>query len=117
MSGQARTYDESIGLPPMALKLGAGFTKTCAAAATPERLVAASTPCLAALVQPIMDDAGAPSNTKVVEIRLHGASSGIFIRPESDGIVLPVGDLYDVDLKVYVNGEGVIVTPLRDPAS
>ncbi len=109
-----RGYSGAEGLAPLSLKLGVSFTKT-ALAATPVALSAVSYPCVAVLIQPIVSDAGTPTNTKVVELRAAGAAVGMFIRPESDGIILPFGDLADVILKTYVNGEGVVVTPLVDP--
>jgi hypothetical protein len=116
MGGEKGYGGEEGYVPPVALKLGASFAKT-ADAATPVALSATSSRCLMVLVQPAMDDTGAPSNSKIVELRAAGAAVGIKIRPESDGILLPIGDLADVMLKTYVNGEGVVVTPLVDPAA
>lgn len=115
--GTERSYDGKYGYPPMALKLGAGFTKTVKLA-TPERLAAASTPCLLALVQPRVDnDTCLPLNTKVVKLGNAADNWHVVLPPAHPGIVLPVGDLYDVWLKAYADDEGVDVTPLVDPAA
>lgn len=91
-------------VPPSTL---AGGTKTCANAATAEKLVATATPCRAVWVGPRITSAGAAQNTKPVFLG-DAAGQNIPVMPTSyEGLTLLVDDASKVYVKVGTNGEGV----------
>lgn len=85
-------------------------TKTVTAAATPERLVAVSTPCKRVWVAAPMNDDGVATNTKVVRLHSGSANSAngyqVLIN-DAKGFYIPVKDAYDLYVDAQVNGEGV----------
>jgi hypothetical protein len=83
-----------------------GGTKTVAAAATPEPLVAQATPCKFVVV-------AARYNTKNTQPVWVGSATDqkIFIDPANyEGHVIPINDASKLYIKVGVNGEGVNFT-------
>jgi hypothetical protein len=85
----------------------AGGTKTVAAAATPEALVASSTPCRFVWVGARVNGDGAAQNTKPVFLG-DSAGQNIPVMPNDfEGVTVPMDDAQKVYVKVGVNGEGV----------
>ena len=90
--------------PPTSL---VGGTKTVAAAAVAEPLVAESTPCRCVWVAPLCDADGAGTNTKPVFLG-DSANQNMPLAPTSiSGVVLSIDDASKVFLKVGTDGEGV----------
>ena len=90
--------------PPSSL---VGGTKTVTAAATPEALVAASTPCRCVWIGPPCNTEGVGTNTKPVFLG-DAASQNMPLLPSSvSGVVLSIDDANKVYVKVGVDGEGV----------
>ncbi len=90
--------------PPSSL---VGGTKTVTAAATPEALVAASTPCRCVWIGPLCNTDGVGTNTKPVFLG-DAASQNMPLLPSSiSGVVLVIDDASKVYVKVGVDGEGV----------
>jgi len=90
-----------------------GDVKKPAAAATPEPLVATSTPCRFVWIGPIIDANGIPQNTKPCFV---GESAGqalatkgaIPIMPSNfEGLIVWIDDANKLCVKSGVNGEGV----------
>ena len=82
-------------------------TKTVASAATPEPLVAVSTPCRAVWLGARVSSTGVAQNTKPVFI---GGASGqhIPVMPNNpEGLVIAIDDASKLRVKVGTNGEGV----------
>ena len=85
----------------------AGSTKTVSAAATPEAIVAESTPCLAVWVGAPCDSDGAPTNTKPVFIGdVDGQNLPLFV-DNAEGFIIGIDDASKIFAKVGVNGEKV----------
>jgi hypothetical protein len=85
----------------------AGGTKTVAAPATPEKLVAASTPCRFVWVGARVDGSGNPQNTVPCFVGDSG-SQNIPVMPSNyEGFVIRIDDASKVYVKVGVNGQGV----------
>jgi hypothetical protein len=85
----------------------AGGVKAVAAAATPESLVAASTPCRCVWIGPLCNADGVGTNTKPVLLG-DVTSQNMPLLPNSvSGVVLSIDDASKVFVKVGVNGEGV----------
>ncbi len=90
--------------PPSSL---AGGTKTVAAAATPEPLVAVSTPCRCIWIGPLCDVDGVGTNTKPVFLG-DSVNQNMPLLPNSvSGVVLAIDDATKVYVKVGADGEGV----------
>ncbi len=90
--------------PPSTL---AGGTKTVAAAATPEKLVANATPCKFVWIGARCDADGSAQNTKPCFIG-DSASQNIPVMPANfEGMVIQIDDASKLYVKVGVNGEGV----------
>ena len=90
--------------PPISL---AGGTKIVAAAATPEPLVATSTPCRCVWVGPPCDADGVGTNTKPVFLG-DSNNQNMPLPPNSiSGVVLSIDDANKLYVKVGVDGEGV----------
>ena len=90
--------------PPSSL---AGGTKTVAAAATPEPLVAVSTPCRCVWIGSLCDADGVGTNTKPVFLG-NNANQNMPLLPSSvSGVVLSIDDASKLYVKVGVDGEGV----------
>ena len=90
--------------PPSSL---AGGTKTVAAAATPEPLVAVSTPCRCVWIGSLCDADGVGTNTKPVFLG-NSVNQNMPLPPSSvSGVVLSIDDASKLYVKVGVNGEGV----------
>jgi hypothetical protein len=84
-----------------------GGSKSVAAAATPEALVASSTPCRFVWIGAPCDSDGVASNTKPVFI---GDSSGQNIPIAThnfEGVMIQIDDAQKVYAKVGVDGESV----------
>ena len=82
-------------------------TKTVASAATPEPLVAVSTPCRAVWLGARISATGVAQNTKPVFI---GGAAGqhIPVMPNNpEGLVIAIDDASKLSVKVGTNGEGV----------
>ncbi|MBN2585000.1 MAG: hypothetical protein JXL80_18205 [Planctomycetes bacterium] len=82
-------------------------TKIVAAAATPESLVAVSTPCRAVWLGARVNSTGVALNTKPVFI---GGAAGqhIPVMPNNpEGLVIAIDDASKLKVKVGTNGEGV----------
>lgn len=85
----------------------AGGTKIVAAAATPEVLVAVSTPCRSVWIGARVDANGAAQNTKPAFIG-NSAGQNIPVMPSNfEGFVVRIDDASKLYVKVGVNGEGV----------
>ena len=90
--------------PPSSL---VGGTKTVTAAATPEALVATSTPCRCVWIGPLCNTDGVGTNTKPVFLG-DAASQNMPLLPSSiSGVVLVIDDASKVYVKVGTDGEGV----------
>ena len=85
----------------------AGGIKTVAAAATPEALVATSTPCRCVWVGPLCNADGVGTNTKPVFLGDSGNQNMPLLPNSISGVVLSIDDAGKVYVKVGVNGEGV----------
>ena len=84
-----------------------GGTKTVSASATPEKLVALSTPCNGVWIG-ARHTAGVASNTREVLIG-DSATQNMPIMPTNfEGYFIPINDAAEVYVKVAVNGEGVV---------
>lgn len=84
-----------------------GGTKTVAAVATPEKLVALSTPCFGVWIGARVTSESVASNTKACFIG-DSASQNIPITVANfEGVYIPINDASEVYIKVGVNGEGV----------
>lgn len=88
--------------------------KTIAAAATPEALVATSTPCALVWVAAPLTDAGAASNTSVIRVSLAGtAAFGFQIAPtDGKGYYIRVTDANDLLVRAGTNGDKVVYAVL-----
>ncbi len=85
----------------------AGGTKTVTSAATPEQLLATSTPCQAVWIGAPVDSSGIVVNTKPAFIG-DSSSQGIPVMPSNfEGVCVPIDDASKLYIKVGVNGEGV----------
>ena len=97
--------DSSVSTaPPSSL---AGGTKIVAAAATPEPLVAASTPCRCIWVGPPCDADGVGTNTKPVFLGDSVNQNMPLLANSVSGVVLSIDDASKLYVKVGVDGEGV----------
>lgn len=85
----------------------AGGTKTVAAAATPEPLVAEPTPCRRVWLGAPMDADGNPVNTKPVLVGPVGQEVLPILPANFEGVVLGVADAETLSVKVGADGEGV----------
>jgi hypothetical protein len=85
----------------------AGGTKMVAAAATPEPLVAASTPCKAVWIGPPCEGNGAPTNTKPVFLGDADSQNLPLLPSALAGVTLAIDDAQKLYVKVGANGEGV----------
>ena len=90
--------------PPGSL---AGGTKTVAAAATPEPLVATSTPCRCVWIGPLCDADGVGTNTKPVFLGDSNNQNMPLLPNSVSGVVLSIDDASKVHVRVGVDGEGV----------
>jgi hypothetical protein len=87
----------------------AGGTKTVSAAATPEKLVADSTPCRGVWIgAPINADTGVGTNTKPVFIGDAAGQNVPLLSGDYRGVTIAIDDASKVFIKVGVNGEGVV---------
>jgi len=85
-----------------------GGTKTVTATGTPEKLVAASTPCNFVWIGSRVDANGVATNTKPVFIGdVDGQNIPIMIA-NFEGVLIPINDASKVYVKVGVNGEGIV---------
>jgi len=85
----------------------AGGTKTGASAATPEKLVAASTPCRFVWVGARCDADGSALNTKPVFLGDAGNQNIPIMPVNFEGLLVQIDDASKLCVKVGVNGEGV----------
>ncbi len=86
----------------------AGGTKTVASAATPQALVAASTPCRFVWIGARVDNNGNPQNTAPCFIG-DSASQNVPILPSNyEGVVIRIDDAIKVFVRVVVNNQGVV---------
>jgi len=85
----------------------AGGTKTVASAATPEPLVADSTPCRFVWIGARVDSDGNPLNTKPVFLG-DSDSQNIPVMPTNyEGVIIRIDDASKIYVRVGVDGEGV----------
>ena len=89
--------------PPSSL---AGGTKTVAAA-TPEPLVAVSTPCRCVWLGSLCDADGVGTNTKPVFLGDSNNQNMPLLPSSVSGVVLSIDDAIKLHVKVGVDGEGV----------
>ena len=86
----------------------AGGTKTVPSAATPQALVAASTPCRFVWIGARVDNNGNPQNTAPCFIG-DSAGQNIPILPSNyEGVVIRIDDAVKVFVRVVVNNQGVV---------
>ena len=85
----------------------AGGTKTVAAAATPEALVGASTPCKFVWIGAPCDGDGASTNTKPAFIGDSASQNIPLLVANFEGVLIAVDDAQKIYVKVGVNGEAV----------
>ena len=85
-----------------------GGTKTIAAAATPEKLVTASTPCRFVWVGARCDANGAAQNTKPCFVGDADGQSIPVMAANFEGFFLPIDDASKIYVKAGVNGDGVV---------
>lgn len=85
-----------------------GGTKTVAAAATPEKLIANATPCRAVWIGTRMNTAdGTALNTRPVMLGDLTSQTMALAKDDFKGFLIPIDDASKVYVKVFANGEGV----------
>ena len=101
--------EAAISVDVAAYDIEAEGVKTVAATATPEALVASSTPCKRVWVGAPVDDDGVAVNTKVVRISGAGTASVGYavLTTDHKGFYIPIADAADLTVRVAVNGEGI----------
>ncbi len=85
----------------------AGGNKVVAAAATPEPLVAVSTPCVLIWVGAPHDDAGVAQNTTVARLGPAGQEIMQLMPADAGGFYISHNDAFALYVNVGVNGESV----------
>jgi hypothetical protein len=84
-----------------------GGSKTVTPAATPQALVATSTPCRCVWIGPLCNADGVGTNSKPVFLG-NSANQNMPLLPNSiSGVVISIDDASKIFVKVGVNGEGV----------
>jgi len=84
-----------------------GGTKTVASSATPEALVAASTPCRLVWIGARIDDNGNSLNTTPVFIGDSNSQNIPVMSTNYEGFVIRINDAQKVFVRATTNGEGV----------
>jgi len=88
-------------------RLIAGGNSVVAAAATPEPLVAAITPCAMVWVGAPHNDAGVAQNTTVARLGPAGGEHIQLLTTDAGGMYIPVCDASTLYVNVGVNAESV----------